>query len=493
MCPSCRAEYEDPTNRRFHAQPNACPDCGPRASLIDGDGHQAARGDPIDAAAKRLAAGAIVAIKGLGGYHLACQADDETAVAALRSRKHREDKPFALMAPDLDAAARLVELTEAEAELLAGTERPIVIARRRAGAEVAPEVAPHSRDLGVMLPYTPLHHLLAADFGAALVMTSGNVSDEPIAYRDDDALRRLAGVADLYLVHDREIHMRTDDSVLRSIDPALGRRPMLMRRSRGFVPRSVDLPVEAEADLLGCGAELKSTFCVAKGRRAWVGHHIGDLKNYETLTSFTEGVEHFERLFAVRPGVVAHDLHPDYLSTRYALERQGVETVGVQHHHAHLAAVPRRARDGSSRRSARSMTEPGTGPTAPSGAGSSWSAVSPGASVPGCSSRSGFPAVRPRSASHGGWPAHGSPSRPARPRRRSRTRSPPRSMSGAGWGSASWRPPASTHLRPPAWVGCSTPWRRSAGSARESTTRGRPRSSSRGSRIPPSGRPTRCP
>ena len=337
--PRAVAEYEDPTDRRFHAQPNACPDCGPRASLIDGDGHQAALGDPIDAAAKRLAAGAIVAIKGLGGYHLACRADDETAVAALRSRKHREDKPFALMAPDLDAAARLVELTEAEAELLAGTERPIVIARRRAGAEVAPEVAPHSRDLGVMLPYTPLHHLLAADFGAALVMTSGNVSDEPIAYRDDDALRRLAGVADLYLVHDREIHMRTDDSVLRSIDPALGRRPMLMRRSRGYVPRSVDLPVEAETDLLGCGAELKSTFCVAKGRRAWVGHHIGDLKNYETLTSFTEGVEHFERLFAVGPGVVAHDLHPDYLSTRYALERQGVETVGVQHHHAHLAAV----------------------------------------------------------------------------------------------------------------------------------------------------------
>ncbi len=339
MCPACRAEYEDPADRRFHAQPNACPECGPRARLIDGAGRQAARDDPIGAAAVRLARGAIVAIKGLGGFHLACRADDETAVAALRSRKHREDKPFALMAPDLETAASLVELTDAEAGLLSGTERPIVIARRREGARVAPAVAPRSRDLGVMLPYSPLHHLLAADFGAALVMTSGNVSDEPIAYRDDDALRRLAGVADLFLIHDREIHIRTDDSVLRSIDPALAHRPMLMRRSRGFVPRSVDLPVDAEVDVLGCGAELKSTFCVAKGRRAWVGHHIGDLKNFETLTSFTEGIDHFEHLFAVRPRVVAHDLHPDYLSTRYALEREGVETVGVQHHHAHLAAV----------------------------------------------------------------------------------------------------------------------------------------------------------
>jgi hydrogenase maturation protein HypF len=342
MCFECRAEYEDPADRRFHAQPNACPVCGPRVRLIDARGVEAreARGrDPVEAAAGRLDEGAIVAIKGLGGFHLACRADHESSVAALRSRKHREDRPFALMAPSLDAARLLVELTDAEADLLFGRERPIVIARRRARAEVGDGVAPGSPDLGVMLPYTPLHELLAAGVGGPLVMTSGNVSDEPISYRDDEALERLGSIADLFLVHDRPIHMRTDDSVLRSLHPALRDRPLLVRRSRGFVPRSLDLPIEASSEMLGCGAELKSTFCLAKGRRAWVGHHIGDLKSYETLRSFTEGVEHFERLFAVRPRIVAHDMHPDYLSTRYALEREGVETVAVQHHHAHLAAV----------------------------------------------------------------------------------------------------------------------------------------------------------
>jgi hydrogenase maturation protein HypF len=342
MCPECRAEYEDPADRRFHAQPNACPVCGPRARLIDRRGAEAGEAsgrDPVEAAVERLDDGAIVAIKGLGGFHLACRAGDESSVAELRSRKHREDKPFALMAPSLDAARLLVELTDAEADLLLGRERPIVIARRRAGGEVADGVAPGSPDLGVMLPYTPLHALLAAGVDGPLVMTSGNVSDEPISYRDDEALERLGPIADLFLVHDRPIHMRTDDSVLRSLDPTLRDRPLLVRRSRGFVPRSVALPTEASSDMLGCGAELKSTFCLAKGRRAWVGHHIGDLKSYETLRSFTEGIEHFERLFAVRPRIVAHDLHPDYLSTRYALEREGVETVAVQHHHAHLAAV----------------------------------------------------------------------------------------------------------------------------------------------------------
>ena len=210
-----------------------------------------------------------------------------------------------------------------------------MIARRRPDAPVAPSVAPASPDLGVMLPYTPLHHLLLADVGEPLVMTSGNVSDEPIAYGDEDARERLADIADAFLVHDRPIHIRTDDSVVRSLGP--GRPPLMMRRSRGYVPASLDLPLEAPP-LLACGAELKSVFCLAKGRRAWPGHHIGDLKNYETLRSFTEGVEHFEALFAVEPEVVAHDLHPEYLSTKYALERPGVELVAVQHHHAHLAA-----------------------------------------------------------------------------------------------------------------------------------------------------------
>jgi hydrogenase maturation protein HypF len=240
------------------------------------------------------------------------------------------------MAPDFEAARSLVELSGAEQELLEGRERPIVIARRRPGAAVAESVAPRSADLGVMLPYSPLHHLLLDEAERTLVMTSANVSDEPIAYEDEDALDRLARIADGFLLHDRPIHMRTDDSVVRSVRsrPA----PLMLRRSRGYVPEGLMLPVEAERPLLACGAELKSTFCVARGRRAWVSHHIGDLENWETLSSFRSGVEHFERLFAVAPAVVAHDLHPDYLSTKYALEREGVEHVGVQHHHAHLAA-----------------------------------------------------------------------------------------------------------------------------------------------------------
>jgi hydrogenase maturation protein HypF len=329
MCEECQAEYDDPADRRFHAQPNACPACGPTVRLGEATGEHALR-----LAAAALLDGSIVAVKGLGGYHLACRADDDAAVARLRARKHREDRPFALMAPDVEAARALVELGEPEAELLLGRERPIVLAPRRAGAPVAGAVAPRSAELGVMLPYTPLHHLLAADTAATLVMTSGNVSDEPIAYRDDDARERLAAIADHVLVHDRPIHTRTDDSVVR----AVGGRPLVLRRSRGHVPAALALPLAAP-ELLACGAELKSTFCVAKGVRAWVGHHIGDLRNEETLRSFTEGVAHFEELFAVAPRVVAHDLHPDYLSTTYALAREGVVHVGVQHHHAHLAAV----------------------------------------------------------------------------------------------------------------------------------------------------------
>jgi hydrogenase maturation protein HypF len=324
MCPACRAEYEDPSDRRFHAEPNACPACGPAVRLVG-----AVAEDPLRAAAAALRDGAIVAVKGLGGYHLACRADDEDAVAALRARKHREEKPFALMAADLEAARALVVLEPDDEAALLGRERPIVLAPRRTAAPVAASIAPRSADLGVMLPYTPLHHLLLADAGATLVMTSGNVSDEPIAYDDAEARERLAGIADLFLVHDRPIHMRTDDSIVRG-----GR---VLRRSRGFVPGAQQLPVPAPP-LLACGAELKSAFCLARGRRAWPGHHIGDLRSWETLRSFREGIEHFERLLEVTPRVVAHDLHPDYLATAYALERAGVEHVGVQHHHAHLAA-----------------------------------------------------------------------------------------------------------------------------------------------------------
>ena len=329
MCAACAAEYEDPGNRRFHAQPNACRACGPRARLVGSDAD-----DAVAAAAEALQDGAILAIKGLGGYHLACRADDEPAVAALRARKHREDKPFALMAPTVTAARALVELGATDEALLVARERPIVLARRRAEARVAGAVAPRAPELGVMLPYSPLHHLLLADVGVPLVLTSGNVSDEPIAYRDDEAQQRLADIADGFLVHDRPIQTRTDDSVVRTV----GGRPLMLRRSRGYVPGSIRLPVAARRHVLACGAELKSTFCLAKGERAWVGHHIGDLQNFETLRSFTEGIAHFESLFAVTPEVVAHDLHPEYLSTKVALEREGVELVGVQHHHAHLAA-----------------------------------------------------------------------------------------------------------------------------------------------------------
>jgi hydrogenase maturation protein HypF len=337
MCEPCRREYDDPLDRRFHAQPNACPECGPQLSLLDRDGSVVARrDDALGTAARALKEGRILAVKGVGGFHLACLASDEEATAALRARKHREDKPFAVMAGDLDAARKLVELSEQEEEFLTGRARPIVIARRRNGARVAGAVAPRSRELGVMLPYSPLHHLLLADVGEALVMTSGNVSDEPIAYRDGDALARLAGIADGFLVHDRAIETRVDDSVLRAVK--LRRPPLLIRRSRGWAPTAIGLPLETPRPLLACGAELKSTFCLVKGGRAWVSHHIGDLENYETLRSFTEGVEHFQRLFAVKPQVVAHDLHPEYLSTKFAAERADVELIGVQHHHAHLAA-----------------------------------------------------------------------------------------------------------------------------------------------------------
>lgn len=341
MCAECRAEYEDPLDRRFHAQPNACPRCGPRARLLDAGGAEVAPAEGVDAvaaAATALGKGWIVAVKGLGGYHLACRADDEGAVARLRARKHREDKPFALMVGGIEAARALALLGFAEEELLTSRERPIVLAPRRDGAALAASVAPGFRELGLMLPYTPLHHLLLADCSAPLVMTSGNVSDEPIAYRDADALERLAPIADLFLAHDRPVHIRTDDSVVRSVAIGGEQKTQQLRRSRGFVPASLELPVEAPRPLLACGAELKNTFCLGKSQRAWIGHHIGDLENFETLGSFRDGIEHFQWLFAVEPALCAHDLHPDYLSTKYAFEREGVELFGVQHHHAHLAA-----------------------------------------------------------------------------------------------------------------------------------------------------------
>jgi hydrogenase maturation protein HypF len=356
MCPACRAEYEHPANRRFHAQPNACPQCGPQlrlelwdeelrvlAALSAEEAETNERADVIEQVARLLARGAILAIKGLGGYHLACDALNAGAVQRLRRRKQREAKPFALMVPDLETAQRLCVVSEAEAALLQSPRQPIVLLEQQPACPVAPAVAPGYRTLGVMLPYTPLHHLLLQAFAQripaerppVLVMTSGNRSEEPIAYRDDEARQRLGGIADGMLSHNRVIHMRCDDSVTRL---AAGGE-QLFRRSRGYVPEPITLAVELPRPVLACGGHLKNTFCLGKGRQAFVGPHIGDLENLETLAAFREGIRHFQRLFAIVPEAVAYDLHPDYLATRYALDSDIEQRIGVQHHHAHIASV----------------------------------------------------------------------------------------------------------------------------------------------------------
>ncbi|MBB5897638.1 hydrogenase maturation protein HypF [Kutzneria kofuensis] len=320
MCGPCRTEYEDPRDRRFHAQPTCCPACGPRLALGDA-------ADPLAEAVRRLRRGEILAVKGLGGYHLAVTASHPTGAATLRARKHREDKPFAVMAADVAQARGLCEVDERSLRDLTGHRRPIVLMPRRSDAPIADAVAPGNRYLGVMLPYTPLHHLLLRDLGEPIVLTSGNLSEEPIAYRDATP---LAGIADAVLDHNRPIHIRTDDSVVRA--------GALLRRSRGYVPEPVTLAQRCRRPVLACGAELKNTFCLAKDDHAFLSHHIGDLENLQTYRSFTEGIEHFCRLFEITPRVVAHDLHPEYLSTKYALGLDGVEFVGVQHHHAHIAS-----------------------------------------------------------------------------------------------------------------------------------------------------------
>jgi hydrogenase maturation protein HypF len=314
LCADCRREYDDPADRRFHAEPVCCPACGPRLSM------------PLERAVELLREGAIVAVKGLGGWHLACDAASADAVAALRSRKHREEKPFAVMTvrPDL-----LGEVGEEESRLLRSRARPIVVLRRRGDAPVADVVAPGTPWLGVMLPYTPLHHLLLADFAAALVMTSGNRSDEPIVYEDGEARERLGGIADAFLGHDRPIQRRCEDSVVRSAFP--------VRRSRGFAPGSVPLPVAARGPVLATGAELKSTFCVVRGRDAFLSPHLGDLDTEPAYRAFLTDIALYLSMLDVEPATIAHDLHPEYLSTKWALE-QDVELVGVQHHHAHAAA-----------------------------------------------------------------------------------------------------------------------------------------------------------
>ncbi len=336
MCAACAAEYTDPADRRFHAEPVACPACGPRVTYRNASG-DADRSDPIAAAAADLLAGRIVAVKGLGGYHLACDATDEAAVALLRERKRRWAKPFAIMVADLAAARDLAAVDEVEEALLTGPRAPIVLLRPRPGASgaVAPSVTAGATDLGLVLAYTPLHHLLMAAVGRPLVLTSGNVADEPLATDDADAAQRLAPIADTFLVHDRPIRARYDDSVTR-VDAG---RERMLRRGRGYAPEALPLPVATPRPLLAVGAELKHTFTLARGGVAHVAPHNGDLEDLRTHTAFTDGLAHLTRLLALEPELVAHDLHPEYLSTKYALAHTPPDRrVGVQHHHAHVAS-----------------------------------------------------------------------------------------------------------------------------------------------------------
>jgi hydrogenase maturation protein HypF len=334
MCARCRREYEDPDDRRFHAENIACADCGPRIGLRGPDGAVVAESDAIGRAATALRAGGIVAIKGVGGYHLACDARNGGAVAVLRRRKRREAKPLAVMVADVLEARTLCHVSDTEARLLESAARPIVLLATRGGTGIAEEVAPGCRELGLILPYTPLQHLLLAAVGTPLVMTSGNASDEPIAHRDTDALTRLPGVADLFLTHDRPIQVACDDSVARVV----GDTPRLVRRSRGYVPLAVRLPVAAPRPVLACGGELKSTFALVREGEAFLSQHLGDLTTEGAFRGFVEAVGHFRRLFDLTPEVVAHDLHPAYRSTLYAQSIEGVERVAVQHHHAHIAS-----------------------------------------------------------------------------------------------------------------------------------------------------------
>jgi hydrogenase maturation protein HypF len=334
MCARCQGEYDAPGDRRFHAQPNACPECGPRLALLSADGAPIDAHDPLAAAARALGAGLIVAIKGLGGYHLACDAGDPAAVVRLRARKRREEKPFAVMVRDAAEAARVAHLSAAEQALLEAIERPIVLLRRRENAGIAAAVAPGSPWLGLFLPYTPLHHLLLAEAARPLVMTSANLSDEPILFRDEEAVRRLAGVADLFLAHDRPIENRCDDSVARVI----AGRPVVLRRSRGYVPRPIRLAHAVDRPVLAVGAHLKNAFCLVEGRNAWFGPHVGDLETLAACEAFEEAVPRLERFLGIAPAIVAHDLHPEYFTTRWA-ERCGLPAVAVQHHHAHAVAA----------------------------------------------------------------------------------------------------------------------------------------------------------
>jgi hydrogenase maturation protein HypF len=334
LCGECAREYGRHEDRRFHAEPTACPLCGPRLRALDAKGQELI-GDPIAEAIATLLEGGIIAVKGVGGFHLACDASSSQAVQKLRARKRRAQKPFAVMVRDLEAARALALLSPEEEKLLTSPAAPIVLVTRKPGASICPEVAPRTPLLGVVLAYTPLHHLLLRAVDWPLVMTSGNLSEEPIAYRSEDALARLGGIADLFLDHDREIATRCDDSVARVVAGA----PLVLRRSRGYVPRPVQLLRPVRKPVLAVGGHLKNTFCLAVDDMAVLGPHVGDLDGPECLAALSEAIDRMQRFLAVEPEMIAHDLHPSYVSTRYALSRPGGSKIGVQHHHAHVVSA----------------------------------------------------------------------------------------------------------------------------------------------------------
>jgi hydrogenase maturation protein HypF len=334
MCPECEREYHDPENRRFHAQPNACPVCGPRLTLMDNQGKKLAIPDPVAHTITLLKQGNIVAVKGIGGYHLAADATNSEAVRKLRKRKYREDKPFALMTKDIKTIRKFCCLNPLEKKLLQSVSRPILLLRKKDSPLIAPQVAPFQKSWGVMLPYTPLHHLLLDPTDLILVMTSANQSDEPIAYQDDDALMRLNRIADYFLMHDREIFRRCDDSVSR----VWNGKEMILRRGRGYVPLPMKVNEKFHRHILAVGAQLKNTFCLARDNFAFLSTHIGDLENFEVLEFYEKEIARAKRLCSVKPRVVAYDLHPEYLSTKYGQSLTGVKKIPVQHHHAHIAS-----------------------------------------------------------------------------------------------------------------------------------------------------------
>jgi hydrogenase maturation protein HypF len=332
MCEKCQAEYDDPENRRFHAQPNACSDCGPFLTLYDSNRNLVYEKDPVKKAASLLKQGYIVAIKGLGGFHLAADAENDEAVYKLRKRKLREEKPFAIMALDIEQIQKFAVVEPEEEALISSCRRPIVLLRKKEPNSVSCEVSPGNKYFGTMLPYTPLHYLLMRHDFTALVMTSGNRSEEPISIDNEDAFKRFSDIADFYLVHNRDIYLRSDDSIVKRV----AGETRFIRRSRGYVPVPVFLK-KSIPPVLSCGAELKNTVCITSGNRAFLSQHIGDLENLSTLEFFELTIRHMKRILDINPEIAACDLHPDYLSTKYALSLKNMEVIRIQHHHAHIA------------------------------------------------------------------------------------------------------------------------------------------------------------